>query len=76
MKKGKRAVCTCPKGYQLAEDNKSCDIVHPCDLKSNGGCLHICNKKGEEAECSCNKGFVLAADKESCERGTSPFSEY
>ena len=59
--------CTCPKGFNLDEDMKTCEPVHPCDKPNKGGCQHICNKDGKKTVCSCKKGFTLEEDGESCE---------
>ena len=44
--------------------------VHPCDMKSKGGCGQICHKQGRRSRCSCKPGFKLADDKQSCDKGT------
>mgnify|MGYP001970945939 CR=1 FL=1 len=69
--------CTCPKGFVLEEDMKTCEFVHPCDRTNKGGCRHICTKDKKKPVCSCKKGFSLEEDGESCEIGewtlTSPW---
>ena len=60
--------CECPTGFNLDEDMKTCEPVHPCDKPNKGGCQHICTKDGKKTVCSCKKGFTLEEDGESCEQ--------
>ena len=60
--------CACRKNFELEEDGKTCEKVHPCEVK-NGGCSHLCEKKGAEARCACPEDFSLEEDMKSCEKG-------
>ena len=66
-KKGNQATCSCKKGFDLSEDGKSCEEVHPCDI-ANGGCQQKCERKGNTARCACEDGFTLEEDGKSCEK--------
>ena len=69
LKNGKKARCTCEKGFKLLPDKMTCEEIHPCDKKSKGGCTHICLKKGDEALCACPKDMVLDNDRKTCNIG-------
>ena len=49
-------------------------LVHPCDLKTKGGCTDICMKNEEEEEnglgytCKCPPGSKLQPDQKSCKK--------
>ena len=58
VKVGERAQCKCRDGFRLAKNEKTCEKVHPCEIK-NGGCTQICVKHGDEAKCKCNEGWKL-----------------
>merc|ERR1712013_671553 len=69
-KKGLEPVCKCQSPeYKLAEDNKNCVFVHPCDRGEwNGGCEQTCKKNNKEAYCECNDGFKLSKDGFKCDK--------
>ena len=69
LKDGKKAQCSCEKGFQLLPDKMTCEEIHPCDKKSKGGCTHICLKKGDEAVCGCPKNMELDEDGKTCNIG-------
>ena len=76
VRKGTNAVCKCKEGFKLNADGKTCNKIHPCDKKDNGGCSHTCLKiEAEEEEeeetegykCACPTGFSLDEDMKTCE---------
>merc|ERR1712013_287795 len=67
-KDGTEALCACGEEYELKEDGKTCEELHPCDKKGNAGCSQVCNKEGAEATCSCEEDFTLEQDGKTCVR--------
>merc|ERR1712168_61337 len=62
-----KAVCSCPRGYRLRKDRKSCWRVHPCQIR-NGGCAHLCNRNKWRRSCGCRPGFKLQRNGLSCKQ--------
>ncbi|XP_073762633.1 signal peptide, CUB and EGF-like domain-containing protein 2 isoform X7 [Danio rerio] len=58
--------CSCPVGFTLQPDGKSCKDIDECELH-NGGCDHYCRNTIGSFECSCRKGFKLLTDERSCQ---------
>ncbi|XP_077084531.1 signal peptide, CUB and EGF-like domain-containing protein 2 isoform X6 [Siphateles boraxobius] len=58
--------CSCPVGFTLQPDVKSCKDIDECELH-NGGCDHYCRNTIGSFECSCRKGFKLLTDERSCQ---------
>ncbi|XP_048040168.1 signal peptide, CUB and EGF-like domain-containing protein 2 isoform X5 [Megalobrama amblycephala] len=58
--------CSCPVGFTLQPDAKSCKDIDECELH-NGGCEHYCRNTIGSFECSCRKGFKLLMDERSCQ---------
>ncbi|XP_076143429.1 signal peptide, CUB and EGF-like domain-containing protein 2 isoform X3 [Alosa pseudoharengus] len=58
--------CSCPVGFTLQPDGKSCKDIDECELH-NGGCDHFCRNTIGSYECSCHKGFKLLTDERSCQ---------
>ncbi|XP_043100357.1 signal peptide, CUB and EGF-like domain-containing protein 2 isoform X4 [Puntigrus tetrazona] len=58
--------CSCPVGFTLQPDGKSCKDIDECELH-NGGCDHYCRNTIGSFECNCRKGFKLLTDERSCQ---------
>ncbi|XP_053490767.1 signal peptide, CUB and EGF-like domain-containing protein 2 isoform X4 [Ictalurus furcatus] len=58
--------CSCPVGFTLQPDGKSCEDIDECEFH-NGGCDHFCRNTIGSFECSCRKGFKLLTDERSCQ---------
>ncbi|XP_041774174.1 fibrillin-2 isoform X3 [Anopheles merus] len=67
--------CTCPAGYELADDDKHCQDVDECaasddDELGEGGsaCSHECHNTVGSFECRCPVAFHLNNDRRTCVR--------
>ncbi|XP_075402217.1 signal peptide, CUB and EGF-like domain-containing protein 2 [Tenrec ecaudatus] len=58
--------CSCPVGFTLQLDGKTCKDVDECQTHS-GGCDHVCKNTVGSFDCSCRKGFKLLTDEKSCQ---------
>ncbi|XP_062052517.1 signal peptide, CUB and EGF-like domain-containing protein 2 isoform X3 [Lepus europaeus] len=58
--------CSCPVGFTLQSDGKTCKDVDECQTR-NGGCDHFCKNTVGSFDCSCRKGFKLLTDEKSCQ---------
>uniref|UniRef100_A0A480W5Q6 Signal peptide, CUB and EGF-like domain-containing protein 2 isoform X1 n=1 Tax=Sus scrofa TaxID=9823 RepID=A0A480W5Q6_PIG len=58
--------CSCPVGFTLQPDGKTCRDVDECQTR-NGGCDHVCRNTAGSFDCSCRKGFKLLTDEKSCQ---------
>ncbi|XP_061526927.1 signal peptide, CUB and EGF-like domain-containing protein 2 isoform X8 [Phycodurus eques] len=58
--------CSCPVGFTLQPDAKTCKDIDECELE-NGGCDHFCRNTIGSFECNCRKGFKLLTDERSCQ---------
>ncbi|XP_036819994.1 signal peptide, CUB and EGF-like domain-containing protein 2 isoform X4 [Oncorhynchus mykiss] len=58
--------CSCPVGFTLQPDGKTCKDNNECELH-NGGCDHFCRNTIGSFECNCWKGFKLLTDEHSCQ---------
>ncbi|XP_078719814.1 signal peptide, CUB and EGF-like domain-containing protein 2 isoform X3 [Lampetra fluviatilis] len=58
--------CSCPAGFTLQPDGKTCKDIDECQL-GNGGCDHVCRNTVGSFECSCQKGYKLLTDERSCQ---------
>ncbi|XP_051754994.1 signal peptide, CUB and EGF-like domain-containing protein 2 isoform X5 [Ctenopharyngodon idella] len=58
--------CSCPVGFTLQPDAKSCKDIDECELH-NGGCEQYCRNTIGSFECSCRKGFKLLMNERSCQ---------
>ncbi|XP_056134992.1 signal peptide, CUB and EGF-like domain-containing protein 2 [Lampris incognitus] len=58
--------CSCPVGFILQPDGKTCKDINECEL-NNGGCEQFCRNTIGSFECNCRKGFKLLTDERSCQ---------
>ncbi|XP_076632440.1 putative vitellogenin receptor yl isoform X1 [Colletes latitarsis] len=56
-------MCGCPIGYQLSNDQRSCEDINECERNI---CPQSCHNKDGSFICSCYEGYVLRSDKISC----------
>ncbi|KAA8595680.1 hypothetical protein FQN60_010971 [Etheostoma spectabile] len=58
--------CSCPVGFTLQPDGKTCKDIDECELR-NGGCEQFCRNTIGSFECNCRRGFKLLTDEHSCQ---------
>ncbi|XP_073401283.1 signal peptide, CUB and EGF-like domain-containing protein 2 isoform X3 [Dendrobates tinctorius] len=58
--------CSCPVGFTLQFDGKTCRDVDECQ-SHNGGCDHFCKNTVGSFDCSCRAGYKLLTDEKSCQ---------
>ncbi|XP_068116300.1 signal peptide, CUB and EGF-like domain-containing protein 2 isoform X4 [Hyperolius riggenbachi] len=58
--------CSCPVGFTLQFDGKTCKDVDECQI-NNGGCDHFCRNTVGSFDCSCRVGYKLLTDERSCQ---------
>ncbi|XP_056295640.1 pro-epidermal growth factor isoform X2 [Pseudoliparis swirei] len=58
--------CTCPKGYGLLPDRKTCGEIIPCEGNVTRRCGHGCLTTDEGAVCVCPEGSSLQEDGQAC----------
>ncbi|XP_043931281.1 low-density lipoprotein receptor-related protein 2 [Protopterus annectens] len=58
------AQCTCPVGYQLSNDSKTCNDINECDTP--GFCSQICFNERGSFRCHCDTGYILEPDGKTC----------
>ncbi|KAI1884877.1 hypothetical protein AGOR_G00214390 [Albula goreensis] len=58
------AQCTCPMGYQLTNDSKTCEDVDECNPP--GICSQHCFNERGSFRCHCADGYTLEADERTC----------
>uniref|UniRef100_A0A4X2KKR3 Signal peptide, CUB and EGF-like domain-containing protein 2 n=1 Tax=Vombatus ursinus TaxID=29139 RepID=A0A4X2KKR3_VOMUR len=58
--------CSCPVGFALQPDGKTCKDIDEC-LVNSGGCDHFCRNTVGSFECSCQKGYKLLTDERTCQ---------
>nr|QKO28254.1 vitellogenin receptor [Penaeus vannamei] len=60
----KNRICSCWKGFKLAEDQTSCVDVKECDDEAT--CSQKCEERHGYHLCSCLPGYTLRQDQRSC----------
>ncbi|NXN98396.1 LRP2 protein, partial [Rhinopomastus cyanomelas] len=63
------AQCTCPVGYQLANDSKTCEDINECDPP--GFCSQHCYNERGSFRCYCDDGYVLENNGRTCKAAES-----
>ncbi|GAA6077980.1 low-density lipoprotein receptor-related protein 2a isoform X1 [Tachysurus ichikawai] len=58
------AQCTCPVGYQLSNDSKTCEDIDECDPP--GLCSQHCFNERGSFRCHCQNGYTLEGDGRTC----------
>ncbi|XP_077472512.1 low-density lipoprotein receptor-related protein 2a isoform X9 [Stigmatopora argus] len=58
------AQCTCPVGYQLSNDSKTCDDIDECHPP--GQCSQHCFNERGSFRCHCHDGYTLEEDQRTC----------
>uniref|UniRef100_A0A3B4FEE2 Low-density lipoprotein receptor-related protein 2 n=1 Tax=Pundamilia nyererei TaxID=303518 RepID=A0A3B4FEE2_9CICH len=58
------AQCTCPVGYQLSNDSKTCEDIDECNPP--GLCSQHCFNERGSFRCHCQDGYTLEADQRTC----------
>ncbi|XP_048340432.1 low-density lipoprotein receptor-related protein 2 [Sphaerodactylus townsendi] len=58
------AQCSCPFGYQLANDSKTCEDINECDPP--GFCSQYCHNERGSFRCYCDEGYVLETNQRTC----------
>uniref|UniRef100_A0A673HVI9 Matrilin 3a n=1 Tax=Sinocyclocheilus rhinocerous TaxID=307959 RepID=A0A673HVI9_9TELE len=69
--------CTCPPGFVLMQDKKSCFKASDADGEGSASldycalgheCEQICVNDDASYHCECHRGFLLQEDKKSCSK--------
>ncbi|XP_074926235.1 low-density lipoprotein receptor-related protein 2 [Chelonoidis abingdonii] len=63
------AQCTCPVGYYLANDSKTCEDINECDPP--GFCSQRCYNERGSSRCYCDEGYILEANGRTCKAAES-----
>ncbi|XP_047465711.1 low-density lipoprotein receptor-related protein 2 [Mugil cephalus] len=58
------AQCTCPPGFQLLNDSKTCDDINECMIP--GFCSQECYNERGSFRCYCSDGYLLEPDGRTC----------
>uniref|UniRef100_A0AAQ5Z5D7 Low-density lipoprotein receptor-related protein 2 n=1 Tax=Amphiprion ocellaris TaxID=80972 RepID=A0AAQ5Z5D7_AMPOC len=65
------AECTCPPGFQLLNDSKTCDDINECLIP--GFCSQQCYNERGTFRCHCSHGYLLEPDGRTC-KATNPIA--
>lgn len=57
-------MCSCPAGFSLSIDNKTCEIMDYCTRHLK--CSQVCEQHKNTVKCSCYEGWKLSKDGENC----------
>ncbi|XP_016414141.1 low-density lipoprotein receptor-related protein 2-like [Sinocyclocheilus rhinocerous] len=63
------AQCTCPMGFQLTNDSKTCEDIDECHPP--GVCSQHCFNERGSFRCHCQDGYTLEADGRTCKASGS-----
>ncbi|XP_073701234.1 low-density lipoprotein receptor-related protein 2a [Garra rufa] len=63
------AQCTCPVGFQLSNDSKTCEDIDECHPL--GICSQHCFNERGSFRCHCQDGYTLEADGRTCKASGS-----
>uniref|UniRef100_UPI003D9CB815 low-density lipoprotein receptor-related protein 2a precursor n=1 Tax=Danio rerio TaxID=7955 RepID=UPI003D9CB815 len=63
------AQCTCPMGFQLSNDSKTCEDIDECHPP--GVCSQHCFNERGSFRCHCQDGYTLEADARTCKASGS-----
>uniref|UniRef100_A0A672KHW3 Low-density lipoprotein receptor-related protein 2-like n=1 Tax=Sinocyclocheilus grahami TaxID=75366 RepID=A0A672KHW3_SINGR len=63
------AQCTCPMGFQLSNDSKTCEDIDECHPP--GVCSQHCFNERGSFRCHCQDGYTLEADGRTCKASGS-----
>ena len=59
--------CSCPDGFRLLPDGKSCEDINECLLRNgHGPCQDMCQNTEGSYKCRCRNGTHLASNGHSC----------
>ena len=58
------ARCTCPLGYKLHTDGRTCLDVNECDF--DNACSQLCRNTQGSYRCECAVGYILRPDGHGC----------
>ncbi|XP_026091548.1 low-density lipoprotein receptor-related protein 1B [Carassius auratus] len=70
---GKGVVCSCPAGFQLGSDGRTCEVLDYCTKHLR--CSQVCEQHKNTVKCSCYPGWSLGPDGDSC-YDTDPFEAF
>uniref|UniRef100_A0A672N2P7 Low-density lipoprotein receptor-related protein 1B-like n=1 Tax=Sinocyclocheilus grahami TaxID=75366 RepID=A0A672N2P7_SINGR len=70
---GKGVVCSCPVGFQLGSDSRTCEVLDYCTKHLR--CSQVCEQHKNTVKCSCYSGWSLGPDGDSC-YSTDPFEAF
>uniref|UniRef100_A0A8C1SIU4 Low density lipoprotein receptor-related protein 1Ba n=1 Tax=Cyprinus carpio TaxID=7962 RepID=A0A8C1SIU4_CYPCA len=70
---GKGVVCSCPAGFQLGSDSRTCEVLDYCTKHLR--CSQVCEQHKNTVKCSCYPGWSLGSDGDIC-YSTDPFEAF
>eukprot|EP00079_Xenopus_tropicalis_P011186 XP_002936802.2 PREDICTED: low-density lipoprotein receptor-related protein 2 isoform X2 [Xenopus tropicalis] len=63
------AQCTCPEGYSLSNDSKTCEDINEC--LTPGFCSQTCYNERGSYRCYCEDGYILEPNGRTCKAAGS-----